>query len=377
MSEFQSFAVVWFSWFLSALWQLTLLALAVWAVGRLLRRAPAQVRYLAWLLVLAKAFLPSSLSAPWGVGSLIGAPLRSQLLAMIRLFEDPMQTTRLAPMLREDIGLRATNALTSQIGLADQAAVYTISLFFGLYLFGVLLSLLSVFIQQRRLSRQLLMARSVDSGPLFRLYSDCAAELGVRNAPQLLLCQSAGSPFLGGLIRPVIVLPAGLPAELTPEDMRRVFAHELIHYRRGDLAVCWLQALAQALLWFHPVVWIVNAELDRQREYAVDETVIREFDGRRAAYGRTLLDVLEHGALRTVATLAFTGAQDYEEARRRIVHIMTHRTATQREMLTMQCSVVIAAAVLLPMSPPAGEQPEEPDRAVSVLVKEARHDPRA
>ena len=42
-----------------------------------------------------------------------------------------------------------------------------------------------------------------------------------------------------------------------------ILAHELIHVRRGDLAGP-VQAVAKALWWFHPLVWLAAGQCSRK-----------------------------------------------------------------------------------------------------------------
>ena len=56
--------------------------------------------------------------------------------------------------------------------------------------------------------------------------------------------------------------------------MRAVLLHELIHLRRRDVWLNFLQALLQIFYWWHPLVWLANARIRRVREEAVDDAVM-------------------------------------------------------------------------------------------------------
>ena len=94
------------------------------------------------------------------------------------------------------------------------------------------------------------------------------------------------TPFVLGLLRPVIYLPESV----SPEDMPYVLAHERTHIRRRDH---WWKPLGFVLLsvyWFNPVLWLAYVLLCRDIEAACDERVIRDMaaEGRRA-YSTALL----------------------------------------------------------------------------------------
>src|SRR6185437_8541284 len=81
-------------------------------------------------------------------------------------------------------------------------------------------------------------------------------------------------PGLVGILRPVVLLPGGLAARLTPAEMRGILAHELCHYRRQDNLTAAVHMLAEALFWFFPPIWWLGARLIAERERACDESVL-------------------------------------------------------------------------------------------------------
>lgn len=115
------------------------------------------------------------------------------------------------------------------------------------------------------------------------------------------LCDGISTPFLLGLVRPRIYLPAALPEA----DRGWVLAHEKAHLRRGDP---WWKALGFVLLtvyWFDPLVWACWALFCRDLESACDEAVIRNYSVQdRQSYAETLLRCSAPG-FRLAAPLAF------------------------------------------------------------------------
>ena len=115
------------------------------------------------------------------------------------------------------------------------------------------------------------------------------------------LCDGISTPFLLGLVRPRIYLPAALPEA----DRGWVLAHEKAHLQRGDP---WWKALGFLILtvyWFDPLVWVCWALFCRDLETACDEAVIRNYSVQdRQSYAETLLRCSAPG-IRLAAPLAF------------------------------------------------------------------------
>ena len=82
-------------------------------------------------------------------------------------------------------------------------------------------------------------------------------------------------PGVFGIFRPIVVLPEGIAEQLTTAQFEAVLAHELCHARRRDNLAAAVHMLAEALFWFHPLVWWIGVRLVEERERACDEEVLR------------------------------------------------------------------------------------------------------
>ena len=98
-------------------------------------------------------------------------------------------------------------------------------------------------------------------------------------------------PGVWRVLRPAILLPEGMADGLSSAELEAVLAHELIHIARGDNLASNLQMALCCLLWFHPLVWLIDRRLLVEREQACDEAVIRLGAG-SDVYAASLLKVL-------------------------------------------------------------------------------------
>ncbi len=104
---------------------------------------------------------------------------------------------------------------------------------------------------------------------------------------KLMECDEVDSPFILGIIRPVIYVPSGF----NEKTLELVIAYEEAHLKRHDH---WWKPLGFALLavyWFNPLCWVAYILLCRDIEAACDEKVIRDKDREyMAEYSQALLD---------------------------------------------------------------------------------------
>ena len=121
---------------------------------------------------------------------------------------------------------------------------------------------------------------------------------GMKLVPAVYTSNTVRSPMLCGFFRPVIVVPR---MELTENEAAGVLAHELTHYRRGDLWVQLFSLLVCTIHWFNPAVHLADRWMREEMELSCDEAVL---DGQseevRSEYGNGMLTILRQCRKRSV-----------------------------------------------------------------------------
>ncbi len=165
---------------------------------------------------------------------------------------------------------------------------------------GALVFLSIVIFRHVRFMRRLVSQASNDcEQEILTAMEECARLAGLRRLPLLFTVPGSGSPFLCGLWRPRIVLPAETLAGLSREELRHVLLHEMLHISRRDLLANWLLAAVRAWHWWNPLIHLTARRLLADRELLRDQQAIALLSdpAERAAYAHTLLKLaLPHSA---------------------------------------------------------------------------------
>ncbi len=134
-----------------------------------------------------------------------------------------------------------------------------------------------------------------------------AARLVVTRPVRLLQSAVVKVPTAIGAFRPVILLPASVFTGLPTRGLEALIAHELAHVRRHDYLVNLIQTAAETLLFYHPAVWWVSSRIRAEREQCCDDLAIAA-TGDARSYARALVRLEEmRGAAPRLAVAAGGG----------------------------------------------------------------------
>lgn len=299
-----------------------------------LRRAPKKWSYLLWAVAAFRLVCPVSLSAPFSILRLAAQPAA--------VTESASGASSAVTYIPQDIGFMASprvyvgppavsNAVSSSLPAAapmNSANPLQIWITVGtaLWCLGMAALLLYGMISYVNLRLRLRGAVRMENG--------------------VFETDAVRSPFILGLLHPVIYLPAGLEGE----PLRYVLAHERFHIRRGDHAV---KLLAFALLcvhWFNPLVWLAFFLMSRDMEMRCDEAVLSAEQGITKPYSMALLSFATARRFPSPSPLAFgeTGVKQ------RIKNALRWRKP--KVWVTVLCALVCTAAVAACAVNPAGNE---------------------
>jgi beta-lactamase regulating signal transducer with metallopeptidase domain len=280
------------------LWQGTLVGLAAGGVLTLLERRSASVRYaVAAGALLLMAALPV-------ITALQLAPSRMQTPSAVPTIVTPAGSVG-APPMPPDTGATAIQTFGGSL----------LPWVFGLWLAGVAV-LATYHLGGWRWARRLSRHGRPAGQALTELAGDLCRRLGIRRAVALLESSAVSVPAVIGWLRPVVLVPASALAGLSPAQLEAILAHELAHVRRHDYLVNLLQTAVETLLFYHPAVWWVSAQIRRERENCCDDLAVAVC-GNKLSYARALVDLEGLRASPRLA-LAATGGSLSKRVRRLI-----------------------------------------------------------
>ena len=248
-------------WLERTTWQASLLIAIVLLVKRIFgNRINPTVHYFLWVPVLVRLTTPWFFNGSMSIYSIIdyvpGAPY------FFRLY----------------------------VGQSSQSGMFLHSLVF-LWFAGVLFFSFLFALRSLRFHKTLSLAKEVRENSIQGLLEDCKERLGIRKAVRLVESSHLSTPAITGIFRPTLILPQGLANQVSSNELRYVFLHELVHYKSGDLWIYWLTKIIGILHWFNPLAHFAISGLLKDCEKACDSRVLDclQSGKERRDYGVALL----------------------------------------------------------------------------------------
>jgi uncharacterized protein (TIGR03435 family) len=302
---------------LNHLWQSSLFAVAAGLLTLLLKRNSARTRYWLWFAASLKFLIPFSLLV--NAGSRV--EWRSAPAIVQPALSIPLEQVFTAPSL----------ILTAPEVAPHEANHWPVFLA-AAWVCGFLSVLFSWWRQWRRIHVAVRTAKP--AGLLFGIKT--------MSSPTLL------EPGVFGVFRPVLLLPEGIAERLKPDQLEAIVAHELCHVRSYDNLAAAIHMLAEAIFWFHPLLWWIGKRLVDEREVACDEEVLR-LGSEPQVYAESILKVCK---LYLESPLDCVSGITGSDLRKRIRIIMTHPVSLKlnvgrKLLLTLAGMAAVTAPIVV------------------------------
>jgi TonB family protein len=161
------------------------------------------------------------------------------------------------------------------------------------------------------------------------------------------------SPLVWGWFRPTILMPDTAIC-WDRERWSLAIEHERAHVKRGDIWTSTLAVLAEALYWFHPLMWWLTARMREEQELACDEQVLAQGPD-RVTYAELLMATAGEPGARQLGCRMTGGVM-----KRRVEHVLQFErldNGSHRRLWFAAAAYALCLAVGAVLAPAATDEP--------------------
>jgi beta-lactamase regulating signal transducer with metallopeptidase domain/outer membrane protein assembly factor BamB len=297
------------NYLLAQSWQIAVLVIVIAVINYALRDKSAHIRYLLWLIIIAKCLVP-----PFYAITLAILPPQSNI-DITSLFPHGGKSPPKLEV-KDTITPESSELSSNRAEIQPAPVIETVRTeidfkkWLGIgWLIGACAFLIFNLLRALRANLWLWRYRKALPVNLIGNIEKSFSTSGIKKFPEVWLIEGFNQPFVWGLLRGSIYLPIDFLNVNKQEHQKSVLCHEISHILRYDAAVNILQIIAQIVFWFHPFVWWANHKIRQEREKCCDEMAIAQLNTLPRDYSTAILETLaaRHEQTRPVPTLAVAG----------------------------------------------------------------------
>lgn len=128
---------------------------------------------------------------------------------------------------------------------------------------------------------------------VLEFFNECKRNLHINTNIKLILQNEIKTPVIFGVVSPKLLITKEIE-KLSTSELKYVFTHELIHYKKLDIFIYKIINVLKCLYWFNPIILIVFRKIKNDLEYATDEITVDILKDRKK-YCKVLLKISQIG----------------------------------------------------------------------------------
>lgn len=311
-------------------WQSAAIALLYVLVDRCTRNASASIRY--GIAVTALALMPLAAIATFVEQERLVVPVQRTVQPSTQVEQQlPVIASRLGSMhtaILDELPAAAPVVSGGELWIAEHSGLL-LPCMDAIWLLGVVLLAVRAAGGWWQLRGLKLRASTAVPAEVHVAFERLKRKYALSRGVLLRMSDEVISPMVFGVWRTVVLVPLGAVAQLTPEQMEAVLAHELAHVRRWDYLVNLMQTVTECLFFFHPVVWWISHRVRDFREVCCDEAAAQTCAD-PAIYAAALLQMEEQRFRQPQLAMALNG--NGGTLLQRVRQVMGEKAMEQRQM---------------------------------------------
>lgn len=162
------------------------------------------------------------------------------------------------------------------------------------WIFGVFSFAMYLFFTSRKFAQKIKNGSYVTSDKIMSIFEKCKIDMRLKSNISLMTTNQIEGPTLYGLFSPKLLLPIKGLEDFSLNELRYIFLHELVHFKRKDILINWLMTGLLILHWFNPILWFAYKRMREDQELSCDAIAVSNIRSDEVKdYGYTLIKLLE------------------------------------------------------------------------------------
>ena len=185
-----------------------------------------------------------------------------------------------------------------------------------------------------------------------KIFEKCKNDLGITKNIILGETNKIQMPMTTGIFKPYVILPNQITGQLSGNEIKYIFLHELSHYKSKDVLINYIMCIFQIIYWFNPLIWTVFKQMRTEREIACDISVLKRLDkSDYINYGKTIINFIEKLSYPSYLSVTTNMSGSKQQIKKRIEKIAEFTTESKKLKIKSICIFMVVSCFVLSQVP--------------------------
>jgi bla regulator protein BlaR1 len=331
---------------------LILFALFVKALTR--QRIKVQIQYAIWLLILIRLIIPALPKSAFSILNVVPVAFnRPPVISAVDNFNyDQCLTEILDEKATEDVQGYKNYLYLNPAIISDSLLIpiSAIRITFVIWFCGAIAGNLYLIISYIGCLIKVNSYKPIKDKRIMDILEECKNDMNIKKHISILQVQDINSPAIFSLLKPRILIPLDIIKNVSEDDIKNIFLHELSHYKRKDIFVNYIVKIVKLLHWFNPLIWYFTKALKRDMELCCDSLALSYLHtSKLKQYGYTMIDIIKYSkhSKKTRLNMAVGISLNVQDMTRRMKLIKDFKQNSGRTIMITRFILLVIAAIML------------------------------
>lgn len=342
----------------------TILVLIIQLIKKILKnKLSIQVQYALYFLIIVRLIIPIVPKSSYSIFNILPVTESKAVIASkVNSINLNMKTDFSH---KKTINVKKTNENNVQpkvINDSDGSYINKINYnipFIG-WIVGVFILLMNTLIADIKFFSKIRRRKEIKDKRILNILEECKFTMRVYKNIPIIKLSSIKSPAICGLVNPKILIPSNLIQDISENDLRNIFFHELSHFKRKDIFTNYLIRVVCILHWFNPFVWYIFKQMKRDMEICCDAMSLKQVETNKLEnYGMTMINLIQYSSMLPRVDMIAGMLNNKSDFKSRIKMIKSFKKSSKKITATSLVILLVCGVITLTDAKPGFAKAED------------------
>lgn len=333
----------------------SILTLIIFLVKRVFNKTLThKYHYYIWILLIIRLLVPFYIESPTSIYSLFSSTAQKINLpqSVVQNINNPEGTDN-----KSNIALSNTTISSNNFNIQNQTFNsvslnvtqtkdynFIIKFMAYIWLIGMAITLIYTIYVNAVFIMKLKHYKKSKNARITSILKNCKDIMHVKRNITILTTNNLRTPSLYGFLKVKILISETYMKNLSDDELKYIFLHELSHYKRKDILLNWIIVSLQIIHFFNPIIWYAFYKMHEDCEISCDAAALKYVKKEHYQdYGSTIIKLLRLFSESNFIPVTAGICKNKSSYKRRIIMINNFKKSSRIKTLISLTLIAVVA----------------------------------